>query len=181
MMSSLFDSEPSPKNKGMGGHQSPASDTDVWLTPPHVLEALGPFDLDPCACMEPRPWPTAAAHYTEADNGLTKRWGNSSLRVFLNPPCGGPTVYTPWLQRMAEHGHGVALIFARTETEAFHSHIWPVADAILFLRGRLFFHRPDGTRANHNAGAPSCLIAYGAADALLLERCGLPGKLVRLR
>ena len=22
---------------------------DEWLTPPHVLQALGPFDLDPCA------------------------------------------------------------------------------------------------------------------------------------
>lgn len=37
--------------------------TQVWLTPLPLLRALGPFDLDPCACAEPRPWPTAALHY----------------------------------------------------------------------------------------------------------------------
>lgn len=28
--------------------------SDIWLTPPHILDALGPFDLDPCA-PDPRP------------------------------------------------------------------------------------------------------------------------------
>ncbi len=46
---------------GMGSHQSPRMKTDEWLTPPCILEALGPFDLDPCAVAGPfRPWPTAA-------------------------------------------------------------------------------------------------------------------------
>ena len=34
---------------GVGTHQSAAMKNDEWLTPPHVLRALGPFDLDPCA------------------------------------------------------------------------------------------------------------------------------------
>ncbi|MGH7186745.1 MAG: hypothetical protein ACREIB_10780 [Pseudomonadota bacterium] len=46
---------------GMGGHQSARARTDVWLTPPAVLEAIGgweSFDLDPCAPAT-RPWPMA--------------------------------------------------------------------------------------------------------------------------
>lgn len=54
------------------------------------------------------------------------------------------------------------------------------ASALLFLRGRLFFHRADGRRAAHNAGAPSVLIAYGARDAELLRGCGLAGGFVPL-
>lgn len=51
---------------GMGSHHSAAAGTHVWLTPPHVVDALGPFDLDPCASTD-RPWDTAAKHYTEHD------------------------------------------------------------------------------------------------------------------
>lgn len=174
----LFDAAPVRKKKGMGGHHSPASETEVWLTPPELLNALGRFDLDPCACAEPRPWPTADQHYTKIDNGLVKPWQG---RVWLNPPYGPPSVVNPWLERVAEHGRGTALIFARTETDAFHTFVWPVARAILFLRGRLFFCRPDGRRADNNAGAPSCLIAYGGEDVARLARSELPGHMVVLR
>ena len=163
---------------GMGKHQSSAMLSDTWLTPPELLAALGPFDLDPCACPEPRPWPTAAVHFTREDNGLLKPW---SGRVFLNPPYGGPSIVGPWLRRMVNHGNGIALIFARTETDLFHEMIWRQAVAVLFLRGRLFFHRPDGGRAGANAGAPSCLVAYGALNASVLEQSGIDGHLVSLR
>ena len=33
--------------------------SEVWITPPWILRALGPFDLDPCAADQ-QPWPTAA-------------------------------------------------------------------------------------------------------------------------
>lgn len=155
----------SERREGMGGHQSAAFETDVWLTPPHILDALGPFDLDPCASPAPRPWPTAAKHYTREDNGLMMPWHG---RVWLNPPYGGPHTIGPWMRRMARHNRGAALIFARTETEVFFETVWAVAYAIVFLRGRLFFHHADGTRAKHNAGAPSCLIAYGEDDAARL-------------
>ncbi|MDG4853840.1 MULTISPECIES: hypothetical protein [unclassified Mesorhizobium] len=42
----------------IGSHQSAAAGTDVWLTPPALLAALGgaeSFDLDPCAPLD-RPW-----------------------------------------------------------------------------------------------------------------------------
>lgn len=85
-----------------------------------------------------------------------------------------------WLSRMVAHGNGIALIFARTETEMFFSEVWEKATALLFLRGRLHFHHVDGTRAAANSGAPSVLIAYGADNADALRRCSLPGAFVDL-
>lgn len=163
--------------RSMGGHQSAGSDSEVWLTPPDLLRALGPFDLDPAAAPEPRPWPTAARHYTREDDGFLRRWVG---RVWLNPPY-QTSVIGRWLLRLADHGCGTALIFARTETEAFHTAVWPRAHALLFLHGRLHFHHRDGRRAIDNAGAPSVLVAYGESDAARLALCRLPGALVRLR
>ncbi len=52
------------------------------------------------------------------------------------------------------------------------------ADLILFLRGRVRFHYPSG-RPGMAAPAPSVLVAYGAQDAEILQRSGLPGHLLR--
>lgn len=169
-----------PLFSGMGGHHRARSTTDEWLTPPHVLEALGgwqSFDLDP-ATLEARPWPTAFEHYTKRENGLLQRWHG---RTFLNPPY-TTALLAPFMARMAEHNRGVALIFARTDTRAFHDYVFERASAVLWLRGRLTFCTPDGKPARKrsgrdaNGGAPSVLCAYGPRDAEVLAFCGLPGR-----
>ena len=162
---------------GMGSHQSARMAKDEWLTPPYIIRALGCFDLDPCAPIN-RPWPTAGQHYTIEDDGLRQEWRG---RIWLNPPYGRES--GKWLARLAQHGQGTALIFARTETALWFDHVWPEASAILFIQGRLHFHHVDGTRAKANAGAPSALVAYGAEDAGLLQwasvaRDGIPGQFV---
>src|SRR5574343_91391 len=165
-------------SKGIGGHQLPVNATDVWLTPPDILQKLGRFDLDPCACSQPRPWSTADFHFTKEDDGLNQDWFG---RVWLNPPYGGPSIIGPWMRKLVAHGYGTALIFARTETEMFHDAVWNAATAVLFFRGRLHFYSAVGVRAPNNAGAPSCLVAYGDFDARLLEGSMLNGKFLRLR
>jgi hypothetical protein len=158
----------------IGGHQSAAMLKDEWLTPPHVLEALGEFDLDPSAPIN-RPWGTAKHHYTILDDGLKQEWAG---RVWCNPPYGLEAI--KWLNRLAGHGNGIALIFARTETRMFFKEVWPKASGVLFLEGRLYFHHVDGTRASQNSGAPSVLIAYGQNNAECLKACLLPGKFIAL-
>ena len=69
---------------------------------------------------------------------------------------------------------------SRTETAMFQDHVWPKADAMLFLRGRVQFRLPGGGRSGP-AGAPSVLIAYGQGNASTLATCGLAGAFVRLR
>lgn len=158
---------------GIGGHHRPYwGESDDWLTPPELLKALGEFDLDPCASIG-QPWATARKQYTALDNGLALPWEG---RVFLNPPYGPAT--GKWLARLAGHGNGIALTFARTETAMFHAEVWPKARGLLFLRGRLHFHRPDGTRSPANCGGPSVLIAYDEANMAALRSSALPGALV---
>jgi len=161
--------------KAMGAHQSARAITTTWLTPPHISAALGPFDLDPCAAPSPRPWPTATRHIELPEDGLAAEW---SGRVWLNPPYSFEA--WRWLAKLAEHRHGTALVFARTETAGFVSEVWGKASAILFLHGRLHFHKPDGARASANSGAPSCLVAYGETDSYRLQTSGLAGTFVPL-
>lgn len=160
---------------GMGGHQSAQMLKDEWLTPPEIVRELGMFDLDPCSPIN-RPWNTAEKHYTILDNGLNQTWHG---RVWLNPPYGREAA--AWLDRLSSHGNGIALIFARTETEMFFEHVWSKADALLFFKGRLHFHHVDGSRANANAGAPSVLIAYGTENVKALERVKHWGMFVKLK
>ncbi|MBK1674710.1 adenine methyltransferase [Ectothiorhodospira shaposhnikovii] len=158
----------------IGGHHSPVALKDEWLTPPDILDALGSFDLDPCSPIN-RPWPTAAAHYTILDDGLKQPWHG---RVWCNPPYGLEAA--KWLDRLADHGDGIALIFARTETTMFFEHVWAKASALLFIRGRLHFRHVNGQRAKANGGAPSVLVAYGERNAAALRNCGIDGHLVML-
>lgn len=165
--------------RAIGGHHSASAGTHTWLTPPEILAALGPFDLDPCACPEPRPWPTASVMWTREDAPLRRAWP-AGARVWLNPPFGPKPLVAAFMGRLADHGRGCALLFARTETEVFHDTVWSRATALLFLRGRPRFHRQDGSRAAANSGAPVVLIAYGEADAERLQGSGLPGRFIRL-
>ena len=162
------------ERKGIGSHQSAKMKNDEWLTPPSIIQALGDFCLDPCAPIV-RPWETAKSHFTIQDNGLIQDWQG---RVWCNPPYGLEA--EKWLRKLADHGNGIALIFARTETRMFFSQVWSRANGILFLKGRLHFHYVDGTRAKANSGAPSCLVAYGKVNAEILHQSDIEGQYIPL-
>jgi len=147
------------------GHESPfEGDSNDWITPKWIIDAfdsLAPkgerfFDLDPCASLT-QPWPTAARMFTERDNGLMQPWEG---RVYCNPPYGPHTGV--WCEKLAKHGNGIALIFARVETRLWHDFIFPLAAAVLFPAGRMLIARPDGTVGKATSGAPSAIIAYGS-------------------
>jgi hypothetical protein len=160
---------------GLSAHQSAASASCDWLTPPEWIDALGgPFDLDPCASVR-QPWPTAAEQWTEG--GLDKQWRGF---VWLNPPYGGYAVIAPWLRRMADHNNGIACIPARTETRAWHEFVWPQALLILFARGRPTFRKPiTGEPGKWNSGAPIALVAYGVDARMILNNTSIQGARVK--
>lgn len=163
-------------SKGVGGHhRGHRGKSDEWLTPPEIIASLGPFDLDPCSPVD-RPWSTAAKHYTIEDDGLRCDWHGF---VWLNPPYGPET--GKWLKRLADHGSGIALIFARTDTEMFFREVWRRASSILFFEGRLHFYNVKGERAKANSGAPSVLVGYGNEADLRLARCDVSGQYIKLR
>lgn len=152
----------------LSGHQSARMKSEHWLTPPNIIDALGDFDLDPC-CPPDMPWQTAETMLTKAQDGLSAIWEG---RVWLNPPFGREAV--KWLRKLVEHGDGIALIPARTETAMFYECVWGVAEGVLFIQGRPHFHYPDGKRAPFNSGAPIALIAYGLENynALITSELG---------
>ena len=73
----------------------------TWLTPPHIIKALGPFDLDPC-CPPQMPWQTATQMVCRPDDGLAVDW--TGKRVWCNPPYGRESL--PFLRKMAENRMG---------------------------------------------------------------------------
>lgn len=148
--------------------------TDEWITPRYITDALGPFDLDPCASTR-QPWPHASRSYTVEDDGLVQPWEG---RVWLNSPY-GPEVER-WMAKLAEHNDGIALVFARTDTRWFKAQVWDRARALLFVYGRPKFFRPDGTEAKGNSGGAICLVAYGHRNAVKLKNGGLSGRFVWL-
>lgn len=138
---------------------------DDWVTPPAVIDALGPFDLDP-ACPDHMPWPTASTMW--ASGGLERPWHGL---VWLNPPYSS---VGEWMTKLADHGNGIAMIFARVETSWWFDAVWGRATAIAFPKGRFTFHYPDGSRPVGNSGAPSAFVAYGNRAAAQLQ-AGLSG------
>ena len=84
----------------------------TWLTPPHIIEALGPFDLDPC-CPPTMPWHTATRMVHWPDDGLKVDW--TGKRVWCNPPYGREAI--PFLRKMAENRTGgVFCLYLRVQT-----------------------------------------------------------------
>ncbi len=154
--------------------QKSNNSTDEWYTPLELIRALGSFDLDPCASAA-RLWDTAKKHYTKADNGLVQEWAG---RVWLNPPYSHPLV-TRFVERLAEHGDGIALLFSRCDTKLFQEVIFPTADSVYFLRERVRFYRPGGTRGG-SPGCGSVLAAFGANNTEAILRSGLKGTLLRV-
>jgi hypothetical protein len=165
----------------IGSHQRTIGKSQVHLTPRWILDPLGEFFFDPCA-SSPRPWNIGSeVNYTEADDGLSKLWPKGK-RGYLNPPFHRYKIAN-WLRRMGEHGRGIALVHARTETDWFRI-IKESATALFFLDRRVVFLDALGQQQKitsptskyfgkvANSGAPVMLAAYGFDDADLLA--GMP-------
>lgn len=129
--------------------------SDEWYTPKYIFDALGThFDTD-----------VAAAHgefnHVPADrlifaDSLTANWIGF---CWMNPPFGGRNEISKWLDKMHEHGNGIALTPDRTSV-AWWQKAFNQSQACLFIAGKVKFIRPDGSIG----GSPSTgttLFAYG--------------------
>lgn len=144
------------------------------VTPKEIIDALGKFDLDPCAPVHPL-WKTADVMYNKGNDGLCQEWFG---RGWLNPPYSKPLMWQ-FVERLSEHGNGIALLFNRCDSKMFQDIIFERATAMKFLRNRIKFFRPDGTRGD-SPGCGSILIAFGEENAEVLRTCDIAGKYVRI-
>lgn len=129
--------------------QSHNGQTNTWLTPLNLVHSLGEFDLDPCAFQNHF---TAKRMIMLPECGLKAKW---SGRVWLNPPYGKEQQV--WLDKLKEHGNGIALIFARLETKWLLPYL---ENGFFQIQGRLKFLRSDFTE-DSNAGTGSILLPFG--------------------
>jgi len=159
-------------------HESAHNESKEWYTPQFIFDALGiEFDLDPCSPgKEIVPWIPARHHLTIEEDGLTAVWEGN---VFMNPPYGTDT--PKWFKKLAEHGNGIGLVFARTDTQWFQNFV-PLADGICFIRGRVSFisAKYAGVYARGHifvprggCGAASMLIAFGEQNNEALRKANL--------
>ena len=119
--------------------------------------------------MEPL-YPTAKKMYDRRQNGLLQPWNG---RVWLNPPYSRPLI-EQFVAKMVEHNNGIALLFNRCDSKMFQELIFPNMAGILFMRHRIRFLRPDGSRGN-SPGCGSVLIVFGQENARILQESGIEG------
>ena len=147
----------------MTAHEKPVGATVEWYTPASLFHALGvDFDLDPAGAEQNTPSDLHCKYvWSRRQDGLAHDWFG---HVWLNPPYGPRGV--PFIDRMITHGDGLLLLPSRTET-AVYQRCLAAADAVCFLRERLWFFRDDGVTGRSSFG--STLFAFGqwATDVLV--------------
>lgn len=156
----------------MTTHERPVGATVEWYTPASLFHDLGDpvFDLDPAAAPDHAAVP-ARRFWTKADDGLDKTWHG---HVWLNPPYGRMAV--PFVTKMIVHDDGLLLLPSRTETDVYQRALI-YADAVTFLRNRLWFVRNDGATGRSSFG--STLFGFGLWAAEMLFAADLGYTVVR--
>lgn len=86
----------------------------TWLTPRYIIDALGPFDTDPCCPDGGMPWPTATRMITKSEDGLAQAWEG---HVWLNPPYGREAL--PFFRQMTSYRGGVLALCLYARTRRF--------------------------------------------------------------
>jgi phage N-6-adenine-methyltransferase len=136
---------------------------DQMYTPQFVLDWLGPIDLDPC--WDERSLVRPQFYIDERGNGLAYGWDVEGL-TFVNPPY---SEQARWIAKCAEEGAKgrkvVALVQAKPGERVWMEHVWPTAEIVAVLKGRLTFVRPEGIKSQ-SATFNSALVWWGAVDGL---------------
>ena len=137
------------------------SEKQTWETPQdffNKLDDLFGFTLDACASSDNA---KVGNYYTVEQNALIQEWQGV---VWCNPPYGRHQVdfiKKAYDQLIKNGSTVVCLIPARPDTKLWQDLIFPHADQICFIRGRLKFG--DSKDA---APFPSALIVFGDSHDL---------------
>jgi hypothetical protein len=140
---------------------------DILQTPQYIIDALGPFDLDPCAGALTN---IGATNWWDgrSDNGLTKEWFGT---VYCNPPF---SQKQQWAERMIQHGDGILILPERGSAPWFG----PLAEAAggYFVMGKKINF--IGGPSSNNLG--SVLFPFGQKAFEKIRVSNLPGHFVRV-
>lgn len=140
--------------------------SNEWYTPRYIFDALGEtFDLDVAG---PKAETYVPAPMILTTGSLAAPWHGF---IWMNPPFGGRNGLVPWLDKFFAHGNGIALTPDRTSTDWWQDAA-AKADAVLFIRGKVKFERPDGSIGKSPSNGTT-LFAAGERAVAALERSNL--------
>ena len=138
---------------------------DTLRTPKYIIDAIGKFDLDPCA-----------GEYTQIgkvnwwdgrfEDGLSNEWFGF---VFCNPPFSEKEL---WIKKMLKHRNGILLLPERGSAPWF-GRIAESADKYFVIGKKINF---DGGSSSSNIG--SIFFLFGEEAIKRITESGLPGHLV---
>ena len=133
-----------------------SSKTNEWETPNWLFNRLNTefgFTLDPCATEVNH---KCSKFFTIKEDGLKQDWSKDI--VFMNPPYGGNT--GEWIKKAYDEskkgGIIVCLLVSSTDRSYWHDYIFPFANQIRFIRGRLSFGGAKST-----APFASAIVIFG--------------------
>jgi hypothetical protein len=127
---------------------------NTWFTPKIYIDALGPFDLDPCT-VSYAPFATAKTVFNHdlGECGIAKNWHGD---VWLNPPYGREI--GPFIDKFICHKLGCMLVFARMDSRWLQKLLRSGA-YVFCLRKRIKFIS-KALNGDTNAGTGSCLVFF---------------------
>ena len=141
---------------------------DILRTPAYITEALGKFDLDPCAGKDT--FIGDENYYIgRGEDGLSLPWTGT---VFCNPPFSQKEL---WIEKMISHGEGILLLPERGSAPWFG----PLAKAAgcYFVMGKKINF--IGGPSSNNLG--SVLFPFGSDAIDKIANSNLPGHFVEVR
>ncbi len=140
---------------------------DILKTPQYIIDALGPFDLDPCAGKDTN---IGKVNWWNGrgENGLKREWSGF---VWCNPPFLYKEI---WIKRMLKHNNGILLLPERGSAPWFG----PLAEraGAYFVMGKKINF--VGGSSSNNIG--SVLFPFGSEAISRIEKSDLPGLLVNV-
>lgn len=142
--------------------------SDHYYTPKYIFDALKcNFDLDVAAPID-RSFCYVPAKKFITENSLDQEWKGF---IWMNPPFSGRNGKDLWLNKMYNHGNGIAFIPDRTSAPWWQKHA-AKSDCVLFINGKINMIRSDGSEAKQ-PGNGTCLFGYGENAVEILKQSNL--------
>jgi phage N-6-adenine-methyltransferase len=154
-------------------------DRDTWCTPKWITDAIGEFDLDPCANERSH---VQATKYFELDargeDGLVLAADTPrKSRVFINPPYSD---VMPWIEAY-KHTRFCFLLKLDPSTKWFEALLEHTGEILLPRGTRIQFEAPDGVppdKSKANQFPHALFYAYGDdADDAIRKLCFPPWRI----